>query len=817
VNRIEEIDSLIEAVEKKLVHIDEQRAIMLNQLDELKHQRQLLISQIPSDLTSQADQPSITNHSSEIDKIALFRSLFRGREDVFARRFESAKTGKSGYQPCCRNEWVQGVCQKPKAKCTDCSERDFIPVTDEIIKCHLLGVDSQKKSTRDFTIGIYPLMADETCWFLVIDFDKESWMDDVAAFMEICEAYKVPAALERSRSGSGGHVWIFFSELIKASLARKLGTFLVTETMEQRPEIGFDSYDRFFPSQDTLPQGGLGNLIALPLQKKPREKGNTLFIDKIFNPYDDQWAFLAAIERMNPEKVKAIVDAALYRGDIIGVRTVVTEEDESLPWQEPPSRQIKEIPIRGPLPKTIELVLGNQIYIEKNALPPALRNRLIRLAAFQNPEFYRAQAMRLPTYDKPRIIHCCEDFPKYIGLPRGCLEEVEELLHSLDIKTQLIDKRFAGIPIDCQFTGMLRPEQELATAEMLKHDTGVLSATTAFGKTVIAIYLLAQRGVNTLILVHRRQILDQWVARLKQFLDIDPKQIGQIGSGKHKPTKVIDVALIQSLNKKGIVDDIVGEYGNLIVDECHHISARSFEIVARQCKAKYVTGLSATVIRKDGHHPIIFMNCGIIRYKVDPRKQAASRPFTHKVITRKTSFVLPPSLDTNKKTVIHEIYAALISDEGRNNMIVQDVLHVVKSKRFPLLLTERREHLEKFTELLSPLITNVFVFKGGMGQKQREALINKLQSTPDDEEKIIIATGRYLGEGFDESRLDTLFLTLPVSWKGVLAQYAGRLHRFHDMKREVIIYDYADLNVAMLAKMYGRRLTGYRAIGYAVE
>ena len=816
-NRIEEIDSLIEAVEKKLVHIDEQRAIMLNQLDELKHQRQLLISQIPSDLTSQADQPSITNHSSEIDKIALFRSLFRGREDVFARRFESAKTGKSGYQPCCRNEWVQGVCQKPKAKCTDCSERDFIPVTDEIIKCHLLGVDSQKKSTRDFTIGIYPLMADETCWFLVIDFDKESWMDDVAAFMEICEAYKVPAALERSRSGSGGHVWIFFSELIKASLARKLGTFLVTETMEQRPEIGFDSYDRFFPSQDTMPQGGLGNLIALPLQKKPREKGNTLFIDKIFNPYDDQWAFLASIERMNPEKVKAIVDAALYRGDIIGVRTVVTEEDESLPWQEPPSRQIKEIPIRGPLPKTIELVLGNQIYIEKNAFPPALRNRLIRLAAFQNPEFYRAQAMRLPTYDKPRIIHCCEDFPKYIGLPRGCLEEVEELLHSLDIKTQLIDKRFAGIPIDCQFTGMLRPEQELATAEMLKHDTGVLSATTAFGKTVIAIYLLAQRGVNTLILVHRRQILDQWVARLKQFLDIDPKQIGQIGSGKHKPTKVIDVALIQSLNKKGIVDDIVGEYGNLIVDECHHISARSFEIVARQCKAKYVTGLSATVIRKDGHHPIIFMNCGIIRYKVDPRKQAASRPFTHKVITRKTSFVLPPSLDTNKKTVIHEIYAALISDEGRNNMIVQDVLHVVKSKRFPLLLTERREHLEKFTELLSPLITNVFVFKGGMGQKQREALINKLQSTPDDEEKIIIATGRYLGEGFDESRLDTLFLTLPVSWKGVLAQYAGRLHRFHDMKREVIIYDYADLNVAMLAKMYGRRLTGYRAIGYAVE
>ena len=432
-NRIKEIDSLIEAVEKKLVQLDEQRAIILNQLDELKQQRHLLINQNPSDSTSQADQPSVTNHSSESEKIALFRSLFRGREDVFARRFESAKTGKSGYQPCCRNEWVQGICQKPQVKCTDCSNRDFIPVTDEIIKCHLLGIDSQKKSTRDFTIGIYPLLADETCWFLVIDFDKESWIDDVAAFMEICEAYKVPAALERSRSGSGGHVWIFFSELIKAGLARKLGTFLVTETMEQRPEIGLDSYDRFFPSQDTLPQGGLGNLIALPLQKKPREKGNTLFIDKNFNPYDDQWAFLASIERMTFEKVKAIVDAAIYRGDIIGVRTVATEEDETLPWQEPPSRQVKETHISGPLPKRIQLVLGNQIYIEKNVLPPALRNRLIRLAAFQNPEFYRAQAMRQPTYGKPRIIHCCEDFPKYIGLPRGCLEEIEELLHSRTI------------------------------------------------------------------------------------------------------------------------------------------------------------------------------------------------------------------------------------------------------------------------------------------------------------------------------------------------------------------------------------------------
>jgi len=304
---------------------------------------------------------------------------------------------------------------------------------------------------------------------------------------------------------------------------------------------------------------------------------------------------------------------------------------------------------------------------------------------------------------------------------------------------------------------------------------------------------------------------------LQNFLDITPKQIGQIGGGKRSPTKIIDVALMQSLRKKGIVDDIVGEYGHLIVDECHHISARSFEIVARQCKARYVTGLSATVIRKDGHHPIIFMNCGPIRYKVDPRRQAKSRPFAHKVITRKTNFIIPLSINGDEKLPIHEIYSALISNEERNRMITEDVIQVVQKKRFPLLLTERREHLEKLIELLSPKVKNVFVFKGGMGQKQRESLIHKLNNTPDEEQKLIIATGRYLGEGFDEARLDTLFLALPVSWKGILTQYAGRLHRLHDMKKEVIIYDYADLNIPMLTKMYAKRLLGYKAIGYEVS
>jgi superfamily II DNA or RNA helicase len=396
------------------------------------------------------------------------------------------------------------------------------------------------------------------------------------------------------------------------------------------------------------------------------------------------------------------------------------------------------------------------------------------------------------------------------------MDEILELFGALNIKAEFIDKRFAGKAIPFQFRGVLRPEQIMAAENMLLHDMGVLSASTAFGKTVVAIYLIAKRGVNTLILVHRRQLLDQWIVHLQNFLGIDKSHVGQIWGGKRKPSGIIDVALIQSLSKKGVVDDVVGEYGHVIVDECHHISARSFEIVARQCKAKYIAGLSATVMRKDGHHPIIFMNCGPIRYKVDARKQAALRPFTHRVITRKTNFKLPDALGNNDKLTINHIYSALISDDSRNKMIIEDVVDAVQGKRFPVLLTERIEHLEKLAALLSPLVKNVLIFKGGMGQKQRQALMNALKSMPNNGEGVIVATGRYLGEGFDEARLDTLFLALPVSWKGIIVQYSGRLHRLHDMKKEVVIYDYADLEIPMLAKMYKRRLRGYRAIGYEV-
>jgi superfamily II DNA or RNA helicase len=697
-------------------------------------------------------------------------------------------------------------------KCSQCPNRDLLSLKDADVFNHLVGHVGGKKD-RDHVLGIFPLLADETTWFLALDFDKTSWVDDVGAFAAVCRDKHVPHSIERSRSGNGGHVWIFFAQPISAGLARKLGAALLTATMERRPEIGLDSYDRMFPNQDTMPKGGFGNLIALPFQGHAVARGNTLLLDEQFQPIADQWAYLKSLRRMSQQEASQIVAQAASDGDVLGVKRVATEDADDDPWTLPPSRRRKATPLTGPLPERIEAVLANEIYIPKEGLPPALRNLIVRLAAFQNPEFYRNQAMRLPTYATPRIIGCAEDHGKHIGLPIGCLDDLRAMLKDLGIGLIAEDKRESGLPIDAQFQGELRPEQAEAAARMLEHDAGVLAASTAFGKTVVATYLIAKRGVSTLVLVHRKQLMDQWCERLAGFLGLDPKHIGRIGGGTGKPTGMVDVAMIQSLVRKGVVSDVVSRYGHLVVDECHHISAPSFEQVARRCSARYITGLSATVTRKDGHHPIILMQCGPIRYRTDPRKDAERRPFEHRVIVQETGFTGPARCDAR----IHDIYAALVADLARNRLIAADVVAAVQAGRSPVLLTERRDHMDTLIEMLTGKVPHLVVLAGGMGRKQRKATVAQLAAVPPNEGRLLIATGKYIGEGFDDARLDTLFLAMPISWRGTLAQYAGRLHRLHDQKRDVLIHDYADVQVPMLNRMFLRRLNGYRAIGYRVE
>ena len=744
--------------------------------------------------STEKEQP-VPSTLSVAEKIALFRHLFSGREDVYTRRWESATKGTSGYSPVCGNEWKRGVCGKPKVKCADCPERNLLPVTNQVLYDHLSG---------KHTIGIYPLRKDDSCCFLAVDFDEADWQNDSRAFLRSCHDTNIPAALEISRSGKGAHIWIFFSEPVPAKKARQLGTALLSRTCENTRQLSLASYDRLFPNQDTLPKGGFGNLIALPLQKQARGYGHSVFVDERFQPYPDQWDFLASIR---PLSRQALEDAILH---VCGGRhpldvAFTEDENDSCPWQRPAPQSTR---LSGILPRSLHLVLANQIFIDKDILTQPLANRLIRLASFQNPEFYRAQAMRLPVWNKPRIIGCAENHPRHIGLPRGCLDALLALLRDNDIQVEIQDERISGQFLSAQFTGILREDQQKAIEKMLAHDIGVLCAPTGFGKTVTASAIIAQRKVNTLILVHRTELLHQWLNRLKAFLDIQDGEIGLMGGGKSKLSGKIDIAVMQSLSRND-QHSTLDRYGQIIVDECHHLSAFSFETLLKQVKARFVLGLTATPIRRDGHDPIIVMQCGPIRHR-------AARPEITPSLLEVWPVILP-SPELPQDGPIQELFRAIAGSTARNLLISDNILAAYREGRKVLVLTERTDHLPLLREILGDKVERCFMLHGRLSKKQRRSVLSALNSLEESASRVLLATGRLIGEGFDHPPLDTLVLAMPISWKGTLQQYAGRLHRYHSGKNDVRIYDYVEQSHLQLARMWNKRLRTYQSMGYELK
>jgi superfamily II DNA or RNA helicase len=796
----EELKSEFEKVMLECTRLKEENKKLRNQLglaikdEDAKHRLSVKVQK------GNYSPETVNKYSSPSEKIKLYSTLFKGREDIYAARWES-KNGKVGYSPVCTNEWRKGICEKSKVKCSECNNRVFRKFDDRIIGEHLSG---------SVIIGIYPLLKDETCNFLAVDFDKQNWNEDVKAFIETCREKNIPAAIERSRSGNGAHVWIFFEKTVNAYIARKVGSYLLTCTMEKRYEIGLESYDRLFPNQDTMPQGGFGNLIALPLQKIPRERGNSVFIDDDLIPYEDQWYFLSNLKKMTSEEVEKIVNTA----DNEAKESVIAKE-QILIKKKFSDEKKETISIDCELPEKVKILQESMIYIEKQVLPSKIINEIIRTAAFSNPEFYRAQALRLPTHNKPRLISCSDINSEYIMVPRGCLEEVEVILQKYKIGIDIVDNRTIGNTIEVEFKGQLTDAQIDAAENIIAYENGVICANTGFGKTVLAAWLIGERKVNTLILVHRRQLLEQWKDRLATFLNIDIESIGQIGGGKSSRTGIIDIGIMQSLYDNRNVKEFVKDYGQVIIDECHHLAAFSFEQVMKTVKAKYICGLTATPIRKDGHHQIIMMQCGPIRYKVNSKDISKMNEIERIVIKRNTQFKF--SAYEEGKTSINDIYRALIEDESRNNMIFGDILNVLEERKSPILLTERRSHIDYFEEKFKGFVKNIIVLRGGMGKRQGESVRKHLKNIPDNEERLIIASGKYVGEGFDDSRLDTLFLVMPISWKGTLQQYAGRLHRNHHNKKVVKIFDYVDNEIPMLNRMFEKRVKGYKNMGYDMK
>ena len=765
-----------------------------HRLAELEEERQRLI-QHKQQLLDHSQNNSTQSNLTTDQKISLFKRLFRGRTDIFANRWKNAQ-GRSGYSVACNNEWVKGLCNKPNIKCSECPNSHFTTLDKQAIYAHLSG---------KIIIGLYPLLFDNSCHLLAADFDKNGWQDAVKAMSKACEKFEVPHTIEISRSGNGAHLWIFFAERIQAKEARLLGFSLLDKAMEIYPKLSFDSYDRLFPNQDFLPEGGFGNLIALPLQKEARASGNSCFVNHNLRPYSDQWAHLLSLRAVSQEELSELLLKLSPDAHHLQEQEVA---DKRPPWEQ----TAKPVPLflEKP-PKQVTITLANYVYIKLGAVPPILIAQLRKLASFSNPVFFKTQALRFSTHGIPRYISCAKIEHGYLALPRGCLDEVNTLFSELGITIKIDDKREYGTELNnLNLAVKLRKNQTLAVNAMAKHDSGVLHAPTAFGKTVTAIGLIAKRKTNTLILTHSRQLLDQWQERLRSFLsDIE---IGVIGGGKKKPSGVIDIATYQSLiNKKDkAVDSLVQNYGQVIIDECHHVSAPRFEMVLNEVRAKFVLGLTATPIRQDGHQKIIFMNAGPIRHKV---KTSHGDKFEQEVIVTHIHDQPPVELiNPLVRPKISEAYKWLMKNEKRTKQIIDDIISSVNSSNHPLVLTERREHAEQIHHLLIDSNIASVILKGAMKASERKLAEESLPLA-----QVVVATGKYIGEGFDLPRLDTLFLAMPIAWKGSLAQYAGRIQRESEGKDKIMIFDYVDISLPMLERMFRKRERSYRTMGYAIN
>lgn len=761
----------------------------------------------------------VSSSFSILEKLQLFNDLFIGRRDVYARGFQSKKYNKMGYSPACANADNKTLCQRGRIRCLDCPNRVFAQFDLKAIKMHLQGQDGMG---RPFIAGLYPLMPDDTCKLLAVDFDSDNYQAESLSFLSICDRYHIPAYLERSRSGNGAHVWFFFKDFVKASAVRKMATLLLEATMAEHSSVTLASFDRLIPNQDTLPEGGFGNLIALPLQRQPRYQGNSVFVDRQFRPFDDQWQYLATVQKISIPDIHRVIDElAQTEKDFSNQTSPLDHLTESQPFEikpwEPETDNDQWKRIAESQTQKLTIVLANGLYFDKRELSPKLKSALSRLASFPNPVFFERQAKRFSTRNIPRFITCYEEKGNYLFIPRGLTDKTTSLFNDLDIRYEVLDKRSLGSHLNVHFQGSLRPKQRLVVNQLLKKETGVLCASTGFGKTVSGLYALAQRGVSTLIITNRKELANQWRVSAEIFLDLPRESIGTISSGKVKPTGIVDIATVQTLANQKDWQKEISRYGMIIVDECHHAAARQFEAVLKRYRAKFILGLSATPRRRDGHQPIVYMQCGPVRYRVNHKKENQSQPLMHRLCVRPTPFKSALVSNEQRKIKIQDVFKEMIQDQNRNAFIISDVLEAYREGRFSVVITERREHLEILRQGL-PEIKQLAVLYGSMKSKERVKEIGKLKSFSKEQGgAVLLATGKLIGEGFDEAKLDTLFLTMPISDRSVLIQYVGRLHRLCDQKTEVRVVDYRDCQDPRLEKTFLKREKIYRAIGYQTE
>ena len=788
------------------------------------------------DNNSEKDEPSVVSIKEEpITKelVQFYYSMFKGRRDVYSLRSgkPNAKTGKHGYYTQCDNFWKAGLCGKKdgkNTKCQSCPNQKYKPLTGDVIYAHLTGV---KEDCSD-VVGLYPVWPDETCNYLVFDFDNHDessnsvkWQEEANALRAICADNDVPCLVERSRSGKGAHVWMFFEKAINIKKARLFGAALLDKGAESVNQQSFDTYDRMIPAQDKLPEGGLGNLVALPLQGRAVKNGNSVFVDEKWQPYHDQWSVLKNTGKLS----ETFIDEKLSSwGNKYSISSNTDNEipgqisiDET-PWEN--SIKFERSDTKG----TVRIVLADKAYVDKTDIKPRLQNKIRRLAAYNNPEYFRNQGMGISTFGIPRIVYSGEDTEQFIAIPRGCLNKLCKNLKSSNIDYSVEDKRNTGKEINVSFAGELYPEQQDAVNSLTGHDFGVLAAATGFGKTVVGSYLISERKVNTLILVHNNEIMQNWINDLERFLVIkeDYPQymtktgrvktrkslIGRLTGAHNSMTGIIDVAMVTSLGSGDSIKPFVKDYGMVIMDECHHGAAESIEAVLSKVNAKYVYGLTATVKREDGKDKTVLMQFGPVRFRFTAKDKIRLQGMEHILEPRFT-----PIISTKEKLTLNEAYEIVVNSDFRNSLIASDIEACIKQGHTPLVLSKRKAQIDVLFEKVKDKADHVLVLTGGKKQSERKELRERLSSISESESLIILATGQYIGEGFNCSRLDMLFLAMPIAWDGNVEQYTGRLNRSHDGKNRVTVIDYVDHHIEMFANMYNKRLRTYKRIGYELS
>lgn len=830
----------ISQLQKKLNDLQLENQILKNILDKAGLSYHKELSKLRQSGSKEAFDPEqgkrIIHPQAITENMAnQFFSMFWGRQDVYAKRSVNKETGKAAYYPQCNNFWTN-VCHK-KIKdginCKDCKNRSYKTITKKDILNHLQG----NAYNASDVIGVYPLLSNGTCRFMVFDFDNhdkdaeekdfansdDTWVEEVESMREICVLNGIEPLVERSRSGRGAHIWIFFDKPIAASFVRKFGFALLDKGAKQINLKSFKYYDRMLPAQDSLPEdSAVGNLIALPLQGKALQDGNSAFIDGNWNAYPNQWETLFNKPRLSQgfleEKIKE------WSNIIDDIAANAAESDREKPWNR--MQHFNKNDVEGKL----HIILSNGIYVDNTNLKVAMQNRIRRMAAISNPVFYKNQAIGTSNYDTARWIYLGKDhLSGYIQIPRGLQDELWENIKQADIDYEMEDERQQGRKINVDFKGELRPEQDKALKELIRYDNGILHAATAFGKTVVSSAIIAQKKINTLIILESSALIEQWKEALEKFLNINEglpayetktgrvrkrkSLIGTLQGAHDSMTGIIDIAMAGSLCKKGKYHKMMNEYGLVLIDECHHSASETIANVLKEVKAKYVYGVTATPKRGDGLEKINYMLIGPIRYSYTAKEKAKEQGMQHLVYPRFTRTVPPRGVITDKMHP-NEAYAIIHNNDVRDEQIIEDVKNCVAAGRTPVVLSRYKDHSEKFYERLKSYADHVFLMTGNNSKKEHRKILEQMHQVDKNESLILIATGSLVGEGFDFPRLDTLFMATPVSFRGVVEQYAGRLNRDYAGKENVIIYDYVDNHIPMFNNMYMKRLKAYKQIGY---